>query len=229
MYKPELYSPQQCRLCKQGHGYLITQDKKLGKKIDFADNSIGYLVRKFDTDHSEIFFPGLEKTLAIADNHIETFNPQNTGKPKTGEEFAQYICNICFVLKPKDDFQINQKDAQGRITRRPSCQTCRTQHIEKKEISNADKQIWEQLKPRKGSLFQCPICKKYSISEVNARLVLDHDHTTGKVRGYLCDSCNTGLGRFKNGTDLLNEAIEYVNAIDSVNSHHVELITKTQE
>ncbi len=42
------------------------------------------------------------------------------------------------------------------------------------------------------------------------RLALDHNHTTGQVRGLLCHSCNTGIGKFKESKDLLIRAISYL-------------------
>lgn len=43
------------------------------------------------------------------------------------------------------------------------------------------------------------------------KLCVDHCHTTGKIRGLLCDNCNHGLGKFKDNTDFLNKAINYLN------------------
>ena len=54
------------------------------------------------------------------------------------------------------------------------------------------------------------VCKKYSIAGVNVREAVGHDQETGTPRGLICDSCNTGLGRFKNGEDHLASAIEYL-------------------
>lgn len=58
--------------------------------------------------------------------------------------------------------------------------------------------------------FVCPICKKASIPGVTANLVIDHDHDTGNARAWICDSCNTGLGTFKDNINFLKEAIKYL-------------------
>lgn len=43
------------------------------------------------------------------------------------------------------------------------------------------------------------------------KLVVDHNHITGGVRGLLCDSCNLLLGFAKDDVRLLEKAIEYLN------------------
>jgi hypothetical protein len=42
------------------------------------------------------------------------------------------------------------------------------------------------------------------------RLARDHDHKTGKFRGYLCTNCNLGLGNFKDDVRILRSAIDYL-------------------
>ena len=66
----------------------------------------------------------------------------------------------------------------------------------------------ESTKPNK--YYVCPICKKASIPFVTANYVIDHDHKTGMARAWICDSCNTGLGRFKDDINIMLEAIEYL-------------------
>lgn len=39
----------------------------------------------------------------------------------------------------------------------------------------------------------------------------DHDHATGKFRGWLCRRCNVGLGYFKDSVDHMQKAIDYLN------------------
>lgn len=52
---------------------------------------------------------------------------------------------------------------------------------------------------------RCAIC-----FTPTADLHVDHDHTTGKVRGMLCHSCNTGLGHFRDDRRNLYAAIRYL-------------------
>ena len=53
----------------------------------------------------------------------------------------------------------------------------------------------------------CAICKK---PQTRRALSIDHDHSTGKIRGLLCDNCNHGLGKFQDSRELLIAAAEYL-------------------
>lgn len=43
-----------------------------------------------------------------------------------------------------------------------------------------------------------------------APLHVDHCHTTGKIRGLLCNGCNSGIGFLKDDMDILARAINYL-------------------
>ena len=61
----------------------------------------------------------------------------------------------------------------------------------------------------------CPICgilfSHHTSEDRKTQPVVDHDHTTGKVRGILCNRCNSGLGLFKDNKTSLENAITYLN------------------
>lgn len=56
---------------------------------------------------------------------------------------------------------------------------------------------------------KCKICGIHQ-DELIKKLVVDHDHNTGIVRGLLCDKCNRGLGHFDDNINKLLNAIEYL-------------------
>lgn len=57
--------------------------------------------------------------------------------------------------------------------------------------------------------FCCAICEKH-MAYNKRRLVVDHCHTTNKVRALLCDNCNVLLGHAKDSVEVLQKAISYL-------------------
>ena len=68
-------------------------------------------------------------------------------------------------------------------------------------------QEWESLFNSQSRL--CKICGSDEHRGKNWHT--DHDHKTGKVRGILCNWCNTALGKFQESEDILKKAIAYLN------------------
>ena len=56
---------------------------------------------------------------------------------------------------------------------------------------------------------RCLICNEIP----KKKLVVDHDHKTGKIRGLLCEACNKGIGHFKDNCLNLQNAINYLRKI----------------
>mgnify|MGYP001610569467 FL=1 len=52
--------------------------------------------------------------------------------------------------------------------------------------------------------WRCAACKK----STPYRLVVDHDHTTGKVRALLCSGCNAAMASIDN-PELLQQLLDY--------------------
>ena len=171
---------------------------------DVVVNSVG-IIKAINAKSAMVLFVGTNKILKVDFANLETINPEHTGKG-----YDNKICNICHILKPTEEFDVNQTDAKGRKTTRPSCRDCR-KDIDGVKLMAKEKKKIDKLKPEKGSVFECPICRKKTIVGITANLVRDHDHNTGKGREWICDSCNTGLGRFKDDTKFLERVINYLN------------------
>ena len=172
------------------------------KSEDLEKNSVGF-VEKITSTKAKVFFIGKNKEIDIDLSKIKLLDVTKTGKPHKYK-----ICNICHILKEDyKNFDINQTDAQGRKTTRPSCTKCR-KTIDGVPLKVSEKRRMDNVKPEK--FFICPICKKSSIPYITANLVIDHNHMNGNAREWICDSCNTGLGRFKDNIELMQEAIKYL-------------------
>ena len=60
---------------------------------------------------------------------------------------------------------------------------------------------------------KCAVCGSEGFTMAKhhkMKLVVDHCHTTGKVRGLLCHNCNRALGLLQDSTDNLDRAKEYL-------------------
>ncbi len=69
---------------------------------------------------------------------------------------------------------------------------------------------YERLSEAQGGL--CALCREEGfVMKENHRvkLVVDHCHATGAVRGLLCHNCNRGLGLFQDSPSLLLAAAAY--------------------
>lgn len=61
----------------------------------------------------------------------------------------------------------------------------------------------------------CAICAHPPGPRDKGVLHIDHDHTTGEIRGLLCAACNSALGLFRDSSELLDEAARYLRAQDA--------------
>lgn len=161
------------------------------------------VIKSENKNHASIFFIRIWKQVELNRKDFEIIDVK-----KTGDGFSKKICNVCHKLRKTTYFAKNQNAKNNRSVRRPSCKDCRVK-MEGVGVSRADRIEWLKKKPH-NEPFECPICKKRTITGVTSKVVLEHDHRTGKPGGWICDSCNTGLGRFKDDIELLKSGIEFL-------------------
>lgn len=68
-------------------------------------------------------------------------------------------------------------------------------------------QFDQLLQKQKGV---CALCKSPPSGKKTSHLQIDHDHKTGRIRGLLCNECNTALGRLGDDVKGLSRALKYL-------------------
>ncbi|HEF4840214.1 TPA: endonuclease VII domain-containing protein [Burkholderia vietnamiensis] len=48
------------------------------------------------------------------------------------------------------------------------------------------------------------------------KLVVDHCHKTGRIRGLLCHNCNRALGLLQDDADVIRKAIDYLEGVTTI-------------
>ena len=111
------------------------------------------------------------------------------------------VCTLCKTEKPAtlEFFPPHNKKKNGMDS---WCRSCRNDYRKK---NYGFRGIADIKKAREAQqLKNCIICG------IETKIVVDHDHQTGDVRGGLCMNCNLGLGQFKDNPELLRLAALYL-------------------
>lgn len=73
-------------------------------------------------------------------------------------------------------------------------------NVRRRRKQKSKEEIAGRLKPE-----QCELCGE------NGVICFDHDHKTGKFRGWICQRCNTTIGFVEDSIPLLLRIIDYLN------------------
>lgn len=105
------------------------------------------------------------------------------------------VCRTCDALR--------RKEYHAGLSKEQKAQKAVTQRIcDYKRIYGLPDDMAQQLaNNREGT---CAICGETKF------LVVDHCHTSGQVRGLLCQQCNSMLGYAKDKINVLQNAIKYL-------------------
>lgn len=108
------------------------------------------------------------------------------------------LCSRCAKTKNIEDFPINKS---GRGGRNSTCKECKVENNQLRQfgITTSDALRITNV---------CHVCEKDL--NLTGRVCIDHDHNTGKVRGILCMSCNSGIGKLGDNKEGLERALRYI-------------------
>lgn len=165
-----------------------------------------------------------QRWRTTGDPLTEPLKPSKTRAEQLAREEAETgmrKCITCKELKPLDDFA---EYSYGRNGRCPSCKPCR-KALGKATYESRKQRDPEGLRRKSRNVHlraqygmtvnqfdamtaqqrgRCAACGKQT------KLVLDHDHETGDIRGLICNPCNLALGFAEDSIKRLRELTVYL-------------------
>lgn len=143
-------------------------------------------------------------------------------KKSSSKDGLQKMCIQCTKDYKQSWYQVNKESEKARTIAKQRANP---------EFYNARVKAWQKANPDRVkdtilkrdfgiSLEQynqllktqdnsCAICKTNQ-SQQRIMMAVDHDHTSNKIRGLLCDLCNRGIGLLKDDPMLLDRASSYI-------------------
>lgn len=168
--------------------------------------------------------------LALAKKRGETeYSPRKKG-PKIKEEhsYSGYVnrgcrCDVCKAaareyvksrkLEPLAEDDPRHGTQNGYTNLGCRCDPCRQAVVDYQREGGHSRRSalkmnygitpeqWDELFESQNG--QCASCGDVPPEDAKRRFHVDHDHTTGEVRGILCHSCNVALGHLKEDQDRI--------------------------
>lgn len=122
-------------------------------------------------------------------------------------------CNKCKEDKDESEFYLIQRKDRTKPQLYHRCKAC-SANI-KADMKGYYRE-WE-LKRKYGITldeYKQECAKRNNVCDICLEQVptmhVDHNHTTGKVRGYLCGSCNRAIGLLKDSAKVCSSASQYL-------------------
>ena len=147
---------------------------------------------------------------------------KNFGKDTRRKDMLNITCKTCIckynqINREKNNKRSNEWYLKNKDLVRSKAKEIYHKHKDKIKINSRKNHLLRKFKMSideyNTKLIQqnnrCKICEKSSTDEIN-NFAVDHCHSTGVVRGLLCRSCNTGIGKLKDSIELLKKAQLYI-------------------
>ena len=132
-------------------------------------------------------------------------------------------CKKCLVTLPKESFSKQQKNKDGLYSYcKPCANKLKAASKKRKFEENPNYHRDRNFKDRYGISLQerdqlsvdqdhrCKICLTPESKVSRSVLFVDHCHTSGEVRGLLCDGCNKAIGHLKDNPTAIKAALAYI-------------------
>ena len=133
-------------------------------------------------------------------------------KNKAFSDGVDTICKVCNRKRVKEWRHLNpeKRKLQAKRESDPNKEYNRRKHL--KHTYGITVEEYDELYMSQQGY--CAICGIHQ-SQTKTKFHLDHCHTTGKIRGLLCQHCNHLLGRARDSREILQNAIKYLDNTDT--------------
>jgi len=132
-------------------------------------------------------------------------------------------CKKCLVNLPKESYSKQKKNKDGLYSYcKPCANKLKAVSKKRKFAENPNYFRDRNFKDRYGISLQerdqlavdqdhrCKICLTHESKVSRSVLFVDHCHTSGEVRGLLCDGCNKAIGHIKDNPTAIKAALAYI-------------------
>lgn len=154
------------------------------------------------------------------------------------KELTKRVCNACGIEKDIDEFYNDKSRIGGKSYTCKKCKNSHSKTYQSRltqddydngVLNNAKRRARYYAKYKDTSIKNYGLIRKYGIDidkfnemleETNGvcqicgndmkKVVIDHNHRTGKVRGIICGHCNSLLGFAKDDIKTLEMCIKYL-------------------
>lgn len=149
-------------------------------------------------------------------------------------------CTGCNTEKDIESFSPNGKTRKGTQKYRSQCKECESSRQDSIRASTPNTSRYSksrrkgyQLKRSFGMTYDewvslmdsrgwaCEICSR-TVETSGRTLAVDHDHTSGEIRGVLCQRCNCAIGLLSENPEHIANAINYLKGGDYGSIHSTE-------
>ena len=124
------------------------------------------------------------------------------------------VCRVCTLDLPLSEYDFRRDNNKHRT----ECKVCRAEREQAKRYGITVVRLRE-VKEDAGN--RCQACGIHAddvdhASFKHSPLVIDHDHSTGEVRGLLCSRCNNALGHLDDSIEKILKLKSYLEKTSNV-------------
>lgn len=117
------------------------------------------------------------------------------------------FCHSCYMQKwrKRNKDHLNKKQREWyskRNKQNPELEKEKRKEAQLKYKYNISKDDYDSLLVKFD--YKCALCNNSN------NLCIDHDHSTGQIRGILCKACNSALGRLGDTQESLEKVLKYL-------------------